>query len=1076
MATIASCTVVDRLLSGAVNRREEEVGSTPIVCAIGVGILVVGGLVLALMVWFPAIVPPKVSASAVALPLLPALVAALGMAVLSIGLRGRSTAFLWLGRALAVGIVATCITAMVVGEAGLGGALLLARPVGDGVLTSLALRADLWLLLGALSVGVSSIARGALVDALNATLLFAGVTLAYVFVLIYGLLGDIDLVMIGQLAMTVTNYSIATPLLYSRAFTVPLSVSALLAPALPVLGALVYVLSPSGQEWPVLVVGSMGVLLTGVVVATSVREAGKNRLELQRLKADALEASRIHGILERVGSFGAWRFDPVSGRIEGSLSLGIVVGSDLNKIDDVKRLFRQGDHDEIERWFDEVSRTNGVHSLTKRTVEGSPRWLEFTAQRSFIEGNGDEVWGVVRDVTDGRGRLEKTERDLALIRAVASKVPDVDFVYDLKSRTYTYSSRPIGSLLGRPDESGGTTLEDSVLPDDADLLLAHIQRVNRAHEDAICEVDFRAVHADGRTVCLRSRACVFERDSNSNPVQVFGTCQDVTKEWEARTLLAEAQARFERVCAKSPGAIYQFKIDASGEVSFPYFSPSVSDLLGIDAETIREHPDRAFALVHPEDHPGLMHRIEESRTTLADFGWIGRLVRPDGRTAWLQAASRPTRLEDGSTLWDGIAVDVTATKEALRQLEETQRRLDVLLSESRTVIYSCLPKSPYSLERVAPNVRFVLGYIPEQVAGRPLFAGTFVHEDDEPALRAHEKRFVDHGHSRAEYRLRALSGDYVWVRDDVRIVDRPNGAADVVGAWTDISEQRALSDRWHEQELRYQTLAAQLDGMVVELVLHEDARPEFLFVSQGSYALVGVAPEEIRMRPEAFLRLIDIDDRPRLYRELLRSQSELTDVAWEGRCSTASGNLALEFSARPWHDRSGAVTWIGVFSKAQGQKVPDVVKDEVTSERTHALIEDASPSRPHDRIRKEPQRVLIIASGQGVERLGLDRKASFAGFEMTVANSAGLGLELAKRHRPGAIVIVDDLPDAQASWVIEAIRSDDDLARVPTIVMESQARQLDRGRLMRTGATAVLAIDGPGSALSEAVRNALGTG
>ena len=60
-----------------------------------------------------------------------------------------------------------------------------------------------------------------------------------------------------------------------------------------------------------------------------------------------------------------------------------------------------------------------------------------------------------------------------------------------------------------------------------------------------------------------------------------------------------------------------------------------------------------------------------------------------GREVWVRFNSAPRRLEDGSVMWDGVALDITAGKQAeaqlTRQVEELQRWYRVTLEREDRV-------------------------------------------------------------------------------------------------------------------------------------------------------------------------------------------------------------------------------------------------------------------------------------------------------------------------------------------------------------------------------------------------------
>jgi PAS domain S-box-containing protein len=101
--------------------------------------------------------------------------------------------------------------------------------------------------------------------------------------------------------------------------------------------------------------------------------------------------------------------------------------------------------------------------------------------------------------------------------------------------------------------------------------------------------------------------------------------------------------------------------------------------------------------------------------------------------------------------------------------------------------------------------------------------------------------------------------------------------------------------------------------MLFELELAEEVRPVFHYVSTGSYDLIGVPPEELRARPETFFRMIDGEDRARLYRDLVRTDRELTDLDWEGRLTLIGGREKwVRVTGRPVESAEGAVKWTAV--------------------------------------------------------------------------------------------------------------------------------------------------------------------
>ena len=110
---------------------------------------------------------------------------------------------------------------------------------------------------------------------------------------------------------------------------------------------------------------------------------------------------------------------------------------------------------------------------------------------------------------------------------------------------------------------------------------------------------------------------------------------------------------------------------------FAFMSRRFLEMAGMTAEEARADPMRVFALVHPDDRDewiALNARVFERREP---FKGETRVII-DGRTRWYRAESVPRGLEDGSTVWEGVLIDITEQKEAEQALVKANRELERL--------------------------------------------------------------------------------------------------------------------------------------------------------------------------------------------------------------------------------------------------------------------------------------------------------------------------------------------------------------------------------------------------------------
>src|SRR5262249_8704882 len=130
-------------------------------------------------------------------------------------------------------------------------------------------------------------------------------------------------------------------------------------------------------------------------------------------------------------------------------------------------------------------------------------------------------------------------------------------------------------------------------------------------------------------------------------------------ETDDRSAAALARA-VDRIAANVPGVVYQVRIDAEGQVSYPYVSEGIRAVVGIEPQTLRDDPGILARMVHPEDLEAFVRDLGRRLRDPGVAQWEGRLVLADGSVRWVALHSQPQPAgEDGSVVRDGVALDIT---------------------------------------------------------------------------------------------------------------------------------------------------------------------------------------------------------------------------------------------------------------------------------------------------------------------------------------------------------------------------------------------------------------------------------
>jgi PAS domain S-box-containing protein len=154
--------------------------------------------------------------------------------------------------------------------------------------------------------------------------------------------------------------------------------------------------------------------------------------------------------------------------------------------------------------------------------------------------------------------------------------------------------------------------------------------------------------------------------------------------WQLRGEIAvrkQAEERLLAVAANVPGFIFTIRVEPDGRTSFPFASPGVEELFGVSPADIRRDAGVLRARYHPDDLPRLLALMKETERTLGLFRTEIRIANRDNRYVWIEIRSMPKRLPDGATEWHGIMLDITARKQAERELEASRAQLQRAIAQ-----------------------------------------------------------------------------------------------------------------------------------------------------------------------------------------------------------------------------------------------------------------------------------------------------------------------------------------------------------------------------------------------------------
>lgn len=210
----------------------------------------------------------------------------------------------------------------------------------------------------------------------------------------------------------------------------------------------------------------------------------------------------------------------------------------------------------------------------------------------------------------------------------------------------------------------------------------------------------------------------------------------------------------------------------------------------------------------------------------------------------------------------------------------------------------------------------MFGYGEKALAFNFSALGESLHPQDKEevraALRTHFKGETEQYEAR--YRRRHANGDWIWVLDRGRVVERArNGkAVRMVGTTLDITVHKLAETAEQAYHERITKLMAQVPGVVYQYLRRADQTDCFPYASPGLQTLFGVAPEEALLSAHKVFARIHPADIERITEGVRAAQLQTTGWRAEFRVLQNDGSVRWVLAqARPERVADGGLHWYG---------------------------------------------------------------------------------------------------------------------------------------------------------------------
>ncbi len=153
--------------------------------------------------------------------------------------------------------------------------------------------------------------------------------------------------------------------------------------------------------------------------------------------------------------------------------------------------------------------------------------------------------------------------------------------------------------------------------------------------------------------------------------------EDITERKRIEQSLQEIRSRLHLLSDNlETAALYVYSHDVQGQPHFEYLSAGMEKLTGIKVEDGLRDAANLHALILPEYRPRLIELEIRSKGDLESFEIeVRQRHAMTGEIHWALLRSTPRRRPDGSTVWYGVQMDITARKRSEQLLEAANEDL-----------------------------------------------------------------------------------------------------------------------------------------------------------------------------------------------------------------------------------------------------------------------------------------------------------------------------------------------------------------------------------------------------------------
>ena len=383
--------------------------------------------------------------------------------------------------------------------------------------------------------------------------------------------------------------------------------------------------------------------------------------------------------------------------------------------------------------------------------------IQVSVSMNGLWDDNDKLLGytcVVTDISEARRAQQLIKKSEAHLNALVSSLDDIVFELDDDGRFLNVWAKndddlffPRAKILGRTfDEVFG---EEFAKP----LEALRFKVMETGSPEAY---DYKSIVPGSNRWFNAKFAMIYENGKPTKRLTV--RVEDITSKKEAEFRLIKSEEKFRALTENIPGVIYLRKYnDASAML---YLNSRVEELAGYSAGEFLSGRMEFRDLIHPNDKERVRMEIERAVDQKSNFSIEYRILHGTENWKYVKEDGMPVLEEDGSITIEGFIIDITAQKNAERELLKVAKENYRLFNTA--VNLNAITGFDGFFKKLSPAWMQLLGWTEQELKSKRFVA--FVHQDDIEATEEMLK-FMSEGNDvqQFENRCRSKDGSYRWL-------------------------------------------------------------------------------------------------------------------------------------------------------------------------------------------------------------------------------------------------------------------------------------------------------------------------